>query len=194
MSAFDRPWSLCGGWAIDAWIGHQTRNHGDIDISIFADHQQALRTYLDGWQLVAHDANVAGDTGEAWNGRRLDPPAHIHAHPPGPDEMPERLNAASQQGFIFEFQIDDGVDGGWVLNRDPRVTLPVKDAVRVSPWGVPAAVPEVLLFFKAGETRRRDHEDFLRILRHLSRQQSAWLADAIAAVHPGHGWLTQLSG
>jgi hypothetical protein len=56
MAAFDRPWVLCGGWAVDAWIGRQTREHVDVDLAVFHDDQLALRDYLaDGWLLNGHD-------------------------------------------------------------------------------------------------------------------------------------------
>jgi hypothetical protein len=36
MSIFRSWWALCGGWAVDAWIGEQTRDRVDIDIATFA--------------------------------------------------------------------------------------------------------------------------------------------------------------
>lgn len=48
-------------------------------------------TIWPGWHLIAHDPNVPGATIEAWDGRRLDLPAHIHARPGGASNM-EALN------------------------------------------------------------------------------------------------------
>src|SRR5918995_2929342 len=62
MSTFRPWWALCGGWAVDAWIGEQTRDHVDIDIATFADDQRAVFEQLSGWNLIAHDAIVeSGD-------------------------------------------------------------------------------------------------------------------------------------
>ena len=52
-------------------------------------------------------------------------------------------------------------------------------------------VPEVLLFYKARELRRRDKLDFLALLPHLTVEQRDWLRNAISLV--GHPWLSQLS-
>jgi hypothetical protein len=46
MSSFPAPWALCGGWAIDAWLGRQTREHGDVDVSVFLQDQRALFEHL----------------------------------------------------------------------------------------------------------------------------------------------------
>ena len=57
--------------------------------------------------------------------------------------------------------------------------------------GLPTVVPEVLLFFKSRELRRRDKLDFLALLPHLGEEQRGWLAGAISLA--GHPWLPQLS-
>ncbi|HYI25190.1 MAG TPA: hypothetical protein VD767_07260, partial [Thermomicrobiales bacterium] len=46
-------WAIAGGWAIDLFLGGQTRPHGDIDIQI--DHADAgiLHASLPGWLLYA---------------------------------------------------------------------------------------------------------------------------------------------
>lgn len=194
MSSYPRPWALCGGWAIDAWLGRITRNHGDVDLSVFdVDHAQ-LFDHLAGWQLIPHTAAM-DDASALWDGGRLPVPAHIHARSPedaGP--LPADGICMPEKGWWLDIQID-GRDGDmWIKRREPLVRLPLRDAIKLSPWGVPAVVPEALLFFKAiGDvTRRRDHEDFLRSLRRLDPDGRAWLANAIAAIQPDHVWLTQL--
>src|SRR5688572_10736449 len=102
MSAFDRTWVLCGGWAVDAWVGRQTREHDDLDLAIFHDDQLALRDYLtDGWLLNGHDEHDDSGT-QPWNGRRLGFPAHIHA----------RTDAFN---LDFQLELRDGDD--WVLRE-----------------------------------------------------------------------------
>jgi hypothetical protein len=201
MSGFPAPWSLCGGWAVDAWLGRKSRDHGDVDMSVFAGDQRALFKYLDGWQLLAHDAAwEANDDERWWDGRRrLTAHSHIHARPPeltGP--MPNGGIAKEEDGFSLEFYIDDRSGDDWVLLREPRISMPVRSAVRESPWGLPTIAPEALLFFKAGGAsgidwpRRRDKLDFNALLPELTPEQREWLRHAIAKT--GHPWLRQLSG
>jgi hypothetical protein len=186
MSTFHPTWCLCGGWALDAWLGRQTRDHADVDIAVFQDDQHAIFDHLAGWQLIAHDPHVAGDTTEPWDGRRLDLPAHIHAR--------------AHDGFKLEVLLDERSGRDWILSREPRISLPLRLCVQQSPWRLPTAIPEVLLFFKATayfgisemNDRPQDEGDFLTLVPHLTEKQRHWLREAIPLVHPDHPWLSQL--
>ena len=80
MATYPHAWALCGGWAVDAWLGEVSREHQDIDIVVFDDDQLAAYEHLraDGWHLVAHDEAVGGSVRDLWDGRPLVLPAHIH--------------------------------------------------------------------------------------------------------------------
>ncbi len=194
MSSYPRPWSLCGGWAIDAWLGRISRDHGDVDLSVFDAHHQQLADQLAGWQLIAHNSAVDGGSTGLWDGRRLPVPSHIHARSPadaGP--LPDDGICQPAMGWWLDIQIDDGDGDDCVLKREPRVALAMRDAIRISPWRVPTASPEVLLFFKAALPRRRDWRDFVAMLPRLDAQQIAWLRNAIALAYPEHPWIDALS-
>jgi hypothetical protein len=178
MAGFDGAWFLCGGWAVDAWLGRQSREHHDIDIAVFEDDLPALFDQLAGWQLIAHDT-VESDAEDPWDGRRLILPAHIHARREGEVEL--------------DFQVNQRSGSDWVLSQERNFTIDVQRCAGMSRWGVPALAPELVLFYKAGETRPQDEQDFVAMLGSLDAAQRSWLRGAIATVHPGHAWLAQLS-
>ncbi len=187
-------WCLCGGWALDALLGRQTRDHDDVDIAVFQGDQRALFDHLGGWQLVAHDPHVADNTSEPWDGRRLVLPAHIHGRPH--DErrrLPGHLDAPAQAGFSLDIQLNERSGGDWLFSGKPRITAPLRRCVRQSGWGLPTLVPEVVLFYKAKEPRPQDELDFLALLPHLTEKQRHWLREAISLAHPDQPWLPQLS-
>jgi Aminoglycoside-2''-adenylyltransferase len=149
MATFRPTWCLCGGWAVDAWVGDQRRDHKDVDIAIFQEDQRAIFDHLAGWQLVGHDRHVADNTSELWDGRRrLDLPAHIHARH-GDGVLPSRLDGAAEQGFSLEIVLNERANGYWILSRELDIALPIGQCIRESPWGLPTLVPEVVLFYKA---------------------------------------------
>jgi hypothetical protein len=207
MSTFPGPWFMCGGWAVDTWLGRVTRSHADIDVSVFAGDQRALFDHLAGWNLVAHDATDARGAvvSEPWKGRSLTLPAHLHARPPGDENAalvlawvtPPYRQAGDGSDFDFVFNERSGDE--FVLEPGPRITRPLDECIRASPVGVPMAAPEVLMYFKAtayrdhaGYPRARDLDDFLALLPLLGQTERTWLAGAIATVVPGHDWLEHL--
>lgn len=203
LLGFAAPWVLCGGWSVDAWLGRQTRPHGDVDIAVFHHDQHAIFEHFPGWAMVGHDPNVPDDTTEQWNGRRLDPPAHIHV--PRLGSSLSTSAALTHTAFEFEFLLVERSDDEWVLRREPKLTLPLDRCVRPSWSGLPTIAPEVALFYKAGghltveeaETqgdvlRPQDEQDRHVLLATLGPAQRAWLAESLAGVRPGHPWLTHL--
>lgn len=45
------PWWIAGGWAIDLFLGEQTRDHEDIDILFLRRDQQEIRALLQIWDV-----------------------------------------------------------------------------------------------------------------------------------------------
>lgn len=210
MASYPGRWVLSGGWAVDAWLGRETREHGDIDVTVFLDERQALYEYLEGWELVSHDAFK--ETNELWDGRMLALPAHLHARIARPgDDIPLDEPLFADRGFLTEFVFNERTeDDEWVLYftppdgrgpyREPVITISLTEGVWESRYGVPTLAPEAVLFYKATAykgtqhyLRRRDHEDFERLLPHLSREQRSWLRDAVAKVEADHPWLGVIS-
>ena len=68
FAAYDRPWWLAGGWALDAFVGRTTRAHGDIDVAVLARDRDAVRALFAGWDLLrnAHCVWCRPAPGEPW--------------------------------------------------------------------------------------------------------------------------------
>jgi lincosamide nucleotidyltransferase A/C/D/E len=64
---------VAGGWAIDALVGEQTRQHGDLDLAIRSDHLDTGVARLDGLGYrIAHDLRPVRLVLEAADGRSID--------------------------------------------------------------------------------------------------------------------------
>ncbi|WP_228460182.1 nucleotidyltransferase domain-containing protein [Cytobacillus dafuensis] len=51
MSTFNKSWSIEGGWAIDLFMGRETREHKDIEIALFRVDQLYLIEHLKDWDF-----------------------------------------------------------------------------------------------------------------------------------------------
>jgi hypothetical protein len=203
LSGFGAAWFLCGGWAADAWLNRRTREHGDVDIAVFHPDQHAIVAHLAGWALVGHDPNVPDDTTQQWDGRHLDMPAHVHVPVLG---SPLSTSATlTHTAFEFEFILVERTGEDWILNPEHGISIGLDHGIQQSPWGLPTAVPEVVLFIKAGGAlttaeveaatrlyRPRDEQDFFALLPTLDATQRHWLHARLSTVLPRHPWLARL--
>ena len=59
LAGIEAPWCVVGGWAIDLFLGEQTRAHGDLEISIPRSAFPEVRGCLSEFQLyVVGDGEV----------------------------------------------------------------------------------------------------------------------------------------
>jgi hypothetical protein len=177
LAGVDVPWGVAGGWALDLFRGKETRDHSDLEIAIPVAGFGAVQAALDGFEI-----QIAG-SGHLW------PLGNAAAF------------AAESQTWVREpatglFRLDifrEPHDGDtWICRRDASIRRPYDEVIAVTADGVPYLVPEIVLLFKARHGRPRDEADFAGTLPLLDPAQRAWLAGALAIVHPGHPWLSQL--
>jgi len=179
LDGVDVPWCVTGGWAIDLFIGRETRPHDDLEIAVprlfFAPVRERLER-----RFALH---VIGD-GEV---RRLPPGA------PYPREMHQCwvLDEAASK-WRLDIMQEPGDADVWIARRDESLQLPRTAAIRLSHDAIPYLAPEAVLLFKAKYVRPKDEADFTLVRPLLQTTQRAWLIDALARVHPGHPWISAL--
>ena len=44
-------WCVAAGWAVDLYLGRQTREHGDVEIAVARHDFPVLRRWLTGYEL-----------------------------------------------------------------------------------------------------------------------------------------------
>src|SRR5690349_5383774 len=99
MRAFQKPWVVSGGWAIDRFVGDVTRGHEDLEVGIYRCDQGALRKHLAEWTLEKSVERGQGGEWVPWTaGETLALPVHqIRASRVGasPDEFEIFLSESS---------------------------------------------------------------------------------------------------
>ena len=176
MDKFHAPWGIAGGWALDLFIGRESRSHADIDVAILRADQQQLRSQLSGRVEKVVERQLAD-----WSPTEvLAPPVH-EVHVTWPD------------GYQLEFLLNehDPQTHDWVFRRDGRIRRPL--AATFARGRVPYLAPEIVLLYKAKALTEKDDADFRTVLSHLEDDRRSWLRQALNVTAPGHRWATILA-
>jgi Aminoglycoside-2''-adenylyltransferase len=171
------PWWIAGGWALDFFIGHQTRMHDDIDILVLRSDQQVLHQYLKNWDLQA--CNPPGSL-RIWKENE-----YLNA-----DVNNVWCRKKSTSPWCFQIMLMDSEGEYWVFRRHERVKGLIADIGKITSDGIPYLRPEIQLLFKAtGSLREKDIFDFKQVITHLDKSAISWLKYNLSLVSPGHQWL-----
>ena len=170
LAGFSCRYWIAGGWAVDMFLGGQTRPHKDIEIALARADQRALLSlpHLEKIEVVKNRQR------QTWEGEELVLPVH-------------ELYASFTDGGVLEILLNEFDAENWIYRRDARITLPKSNFVTdVLPIGV-------ALLFKSKNPRPEDGHDFNAVREKLSPEQRRWLREAITLGDAAHPWLEKLA-
>ena len=179
LDGLGAPWWICGGWALDLFLGRETRRHDDLDVAVLRRDQRALFRHLEGWDVRYATPEHAL---EPWDGRHLESPIHgIWA----------RRSTEASAPWTCEFLLNEERDGNWVFPQNEAVTRPLEE-IGDERNGVPFLRPEIVLLYKSSERSPKNDTDFAAVLPRLSREASLWLRAALERYDSRHAWVDAL--
>ena len=182
LAPVEAPWYVAAGWAIDLFLGAQTREHSDLEIAAPSDRFDTVATVLEraGFELYVvgeHEAIPLAQAGEA-----------LELH-----HQTWLLDRAAGCWRMDVFREPSDGDT-WICRRDESIRLPYAELILRTPDGIPYARPEVVLLFKAKHAHEeKNAADLAAVLPRLDEAAREWLAEALAIAHPGHAWLVEVS-
>ena len=171
-------WWVVAGWAVDLFLGEETREHEDLEIAIHRADFEKLRRHLDSMEFFAAgsgEIRALANAGE-WA-----------------DEQHQRwVLEPDVQKWRMDVMLQPGDAETWVFRRDESITAPRVEMIGATPDGIPFELPHGVLLYKAKAARPKDEADFAACLPRLEDPSREWLADALAQAHPGHPWIDRL--
>jgi hypothetical protein len=179
LAGLDIAWCVVGGWAIDLFVGHETRAHGDLEIAILRDDLTAVRLALD--DLVFHLVRD-GEVRRFAEGVERETDNHQN-WPLDPDANEWRV----------DIMLEPGDAETWVYRRDEGLHAARSFMVGRTDDGIPYLRPHGVLLFKAKYLRPKDEADFDTCLPRLDGEQRTWLAERLDEFHPEHPWAARLT-
>lgn len=178
LAGVSAPWCVIGGWALDLWLGRETRRHEDLEIAIPRAHFPDVRRALAGFDLY-----VIGDGETRLLAQGVAPPSDKHQN---------WVCDPATQAWRMDVMLEPGDDETWVYRRRPGLSAPRSFMTGVTPEGIPYLKPHGVLFYKAANGRAKDEADFTAAAPLLDDEARAWLQDALARFHPDSPWLGRL--
>jgi hypothetical protein len=178
LAGVNASWCVVGGWAIDLFLGRQTRAHQDLEIGVPRSQLPAIR------QRLARFALHTVRDGE------------VRALAPG--ELPPLENHQNwvldpgANAWRMDVMLEPGDAETWVYRRDESIRAPRAELVATTKRGIPYLRPEAVLLFKARRSEEKDEQDLAAVLPGLDGKARAWLRDALSRAHPGHPWARRL--
>jgi hypothetical protein len=178
MSGIEAPWWIAGGWAIDLFLGTETRAHKDLDVGVRRSDASRIIAALPGWEFFAAKDGVLfplapgteprATVNSLW-GRRLGEPY-----------------------WRVELMLDDSDGTDWIFRREPSIRRPFRAALCTASDGLRYLAPELQLLYKARDLRPEDRSDFEHAALGLEIPAAEWLRHCLARLYPRHPWIPAL--
>jgi Aminoglycoside-2''-adenylyltransferase len=204
LEGMDIPWHFCGGWAIDLFIGKETRAHKDLDITVSRANQSRCIDYLlqkewvieaptkKGFMTIDQSNNSDLSYNNIWCMNR--------------SEMHNYLEETNHNGFksyhfirtiqtsldYLEVLFDTCDDQYFIYRRNPKIKIELNKAF-YEYKGLPFLAPEVALLYKSKSLAADCQHDFNIVLNYLTNTQKNWLREALIEEYSEtHEWLKLL--
>jgi hypothetical protein len=178
LGACTARWWIAGGWALDLFLGAQSREHQDLDVGCLRRDLPAMLAALTSWELF-----------EARNGqlnrlqRSAMPRADVHSLWGRPE---------GQSDWHLELLLDAAEGPEWVFRRNALIRRPLRELTWRGPTGLEILCPEVQLLYKAKSPRPRDVADFANAATRLTATARTWLRTSLRQMDAEHPWLARL--
>ena len=177
LAGITTPWCVAAGWALDLFLGTQTRPHGDIEIAVPAAAFPEVRGRFPGY------AFDAVGSGRIWADAAPDVLAATHQ---------TWLRDRTTGNYLLDVFREPHDGETWICRRDETIRLPYSQIIHHTPGGIPYLAPELVLLFKAKRALVKDQADFDAAIPRMTAAQRQALAELLSRVHPGHRWLASL--
>jgi hypothetical protein len=196
-------YAFCGGFAVDLFLGFESRKHGDIDIHAYWKDRNAIIEYM--WSLGFNICEMLGG-GKAHLitdiNRQSMAKRNIFCFKDGCELV--QLSKTSQEDIYFinfrhigqtkldfiEFLFNDRSDSQFLYARNHGIRRNLSKAI-LSSGEIPYLAPEICLLYKSTDIEREGYQqDYDMAMSKMADEQKEWLNRSLASLYPeGHKWI-----
>jgi len=202
MESMKIDYAICGGHAIDLFLGKKTRPHKDLDVAVYWEDRDIIVQHMlhEGWDVYEPCGTAfLHKIKDVASQKRIK--TNIWCVKPGNQhyrftEQEKEMYAVDFDGSeqleldFIEFLFNTRKNGAFLYakNHDIQMSL---DKVTAKDNDLPFLAPEMVLLYKSTMANNPDYQlDFDNAFPKMNAEQRAWLENALAAIFPyGHEWL-----
>jgi hypothetical protein len=210
-------WLVCGGHAIDLFVGRETRGHKDLDIALFQEQRALAVKYLleKGWRVFEPDSGALYEIthlnadkqlkSNLWCMTRNNTNYKLSSLGSNRFNV-KQLNKEQKKLDYIELLFNTHEDGFFIYRRNPNILRSLA-LYKMAYAGIPFLSPEIVLLYKSSfvqkltqgtpeqpQTYIQDYRhDFSVCLPLMDDEQKQWLKKALETEYmDGHEWLQSL--
>jgi len=205
VSNIEIDYAVCGGGAIDLFIGQKTRPHKDLDVAVYWEDRDKIIQYMldDGWNLYEpcgceylHRINNIKEQkrvkSNIWCLKHNNPHYKFVEHVK--DMFAVNFDGLEQTQLDFiEYLFNNRDDEHFIYARNHSIKREISKAI-LKTDDVLYLAPELVLLYKSNALNNPDYQyDFDISLPKMNENQRTWLKNALACMFPeGHEWLKKI--
>lgn len=197
-------YAFCGGWAIDLFIGTETRKHGDIDILAYWQERDTLIEYMQSLGFSVYEMLGGGKAHHITDiNYQIKSKRNIFCCTPDCELVCLSKTDETDIYFIdfkhigqtklnfIEFLFNTGDNTSLFYARNHDIKLALSDAILYND-SLPYLAPEMCLLYKSTDTEREGYQsDYDNACLKMNQRQKRWLDEALTVMYPeGHKWRT----
>ena len=198
-------YAICGGSAIDLFIGHKTRPHKDLDVAVYWDDRDEIVQYMlkNGWNLYEpcgcqylHKINSVKDQkrvkSNVWCIKLDNPHYKVVEREKGMYEIDFDGSEQTKLDFI-EFLFNNHDSENFIYARNHSIKRELYKAI-IKTNDVCYLAPELILLYKSTGLNNSDYQhDYNNALTKMNEDQITWLENALVCMFPeGHAWVRKI--
>ena len=202
MLSIGLDYALCGGHAIDLFLGRKTRPHKDLDVVVYWEDRDTLVQYMlnQGWDIYEpcgaenlHKINDVSDQkrnrSNIWCVKSSNQHYTFTEHENDMYAV-DFDNSEQMELDYIEFLFNTRTDRYFLYARNHDIKLAYSKAI-LKVKDIPYLAPEIVLLYKSTAADDTDYQlDFNNASKEMNVKQLTWLKKSLFVMFPqGHKWL-----
>ena len=197
-------YAICGGFAIDLFLGEKTRPHKDLDVVVFWEDRDRIVEYMlrNKWDVYEpcgteylHKINNINSQKRLRSNIWCVKPDNKHYTFLEHDKdmySVEFDNSEQTELDYIEFLFNTRSEGYFLYARNHDIKLELNTVI-CKMDNIPYVAPELVLLYKSTAAEQAEYQlDFENALSKMNERQLKWLNESLKIMYPtDHKWLIE---